>query len=164
MSDIQYLPLDVEAMLQARQFSESECLACVGQTELCPPCQDLKDSRDIYVAHQLVDEGNLQYEHIWSNGDTAVSGHDWVGAVVKISDRTKRYKVGASMTEDTIREYLVIEEMEDTRKEFLDPITNLVDRLPNDLETSVTVLDYEVLCPSCHLYHHKSLSDCPICY
>jgi hypothetical protein len=142
----------------------NSCYQCQALDSLCPDCDDLKFSRDSYIAHEIVDDGNLQYKHIWSNGDSTVSGHDWVGAVIKLSNRTKRYKVGASMTEDTIREYLIIEEMEDTRKEFLDPITNLVDRLPNDLETSVTVLDYEVLCPSCHLYHHKSLSDCPICY
>jgi hypothetical protein len=148
MTNIQYLPLDVEAMLQARLFSESECLACVGQTELCPPCQDLKDSRDINIAHQIVDEGNLQYEHIWSNGDSTVSGHDWVGSVTKLLKPVR--DIHGNLIEE--------------RYEFLPPITNLVDRLPNDLETSVTVLDYEVLCASCHLYHHKSLSDCPICY
>lgn len=115
------------------------CYKCQALDEICTDCQELKDSRDAYVAYQLVDEGNLQYQNIWSNGDPDVSAHDWVGAVVRLVDGRER-------------------------KEFLDPITNLVDRLPNDLETSVTVLDYEVLCPSCHLYHHESLSECPICY
>jgi hypothetical protein len=115
------------------------CAQCQAVDELCTDCQDLRDSRDVYVAHQIVDEGNLQYKHVWSNGDSTVSGHDWVGAVVRLLDGTER-------------------------KEFLEPATNLVDRLPNDLETSMTVLDYEVLCLSCHLYHHESLSECPICY
>ena len=115
------------------------CYKCQAVDELCTDCQDLRDSRDIYVAHQIVDEGNLQYKNIWSNGDATVSGHDWVGAVVRLLDGTER-------------------------NEFLEPVTNLVDRLPNDLETSMTVLDYEVLCLSCHLYHHESLSECPICY
>lgn len=118
---------------------QTMCYQCQALDELCTDCQELKDSRDTYVAHQIVDEGNLQYQNIWSNGDSDISGHDWVGAVVRLVDGRER-------------------------KEFLDPITNLVDRLPNDLETSVTVLDYEVLCPSCHLYHHESLSECPICY
>ena len=138
MAEIQYLPLDVEAMLQARLFSESECLACVGQTELCPPCQDLKDSRDIYVAHQIVDEGNLHYKHIWSNGDSTVSGHDWIGSVT--------------------RTYLGTE-----RQEFLEPVTNLSDRFM-DLETSMTVLDSEVVCQSCHLLYNKYQADCPVCF
>ena len=115
------------------------CAQCQAVDELCTDCQDLRDSRDIYVAHQIVDEGNLQYQNIWSNGDATVSGHDWVGAVVRLLDGKER-------------------------NEFLEPVTNLVDRLPNDLETSMTVLDYEVLCLSCHLYHHESLSECPICY
>ena len=115
------------------------CAQCQAVDELCNDCQDLRDSRDIYVAHQIVDEGNLQYKNIWSNGDANVSGHDWVGAVVRLLDGGER-------------------------NEFLEPVTNLVDRLPNDLETSMTVLDYEVLCLSCHLYRHESLSECPICY
>ena len=118
---------------------QNMCYQCQALDELCPDCQELKDSRDTYVAHQIVDEGKLQYQNIWSNVDPDVSGHDWVGAVVRLVDGRER-------------------------KEFLDPITNLVDRLPNDLETSMTVLDYEVLCLSCHLYHHESLSECPICY
>jgi hypothetical protein len=116
------------------------CYKCQALDEICTDCQDLKDSRDVYVAHQIVDEGNLQYKHVWSNGDSTVSGHDWVGAVVRLLDGNRR------------------------TYEFLEPVTNLVDRLPNDLETSMTVLDYEVLCLSCHLYHHESLSECPICY
>jgi hypothetical protein len=138
MAEIQYLPLDVEAMLQARQFSESECLACVGQTELCPPCQDLKDSRDIYVAHQLVDEGNLQYERIWSNGDSTVSGHEWVSSITRTYKGTERH-------------------------EFLEPVTNLSDRFM-DLETSMTVLDSEVICQSCHLLYNKYQANCPVCF
>ena len=127
---------------------QNMCYQCQALDDLCPDCLELKDSRDIYVAHQLVDEGNLQYRKIWTNGDSAISAHDWVGAVTKL-----------------IRPYRTVDgTIVEERYEFLPPITNLVDRLPNDLETSVTVLDYEVLCPSCHLYHHKSLSDCPICY
>jgi hypothetical protein len=59
---------------------------CQAVDELCNDCQDLRDSRDVYVAHQIVDEGNLQYKHVWSNGDSTVSGHDWVGAVVRLLD------------------------------------------------------------------------------
>ena len=117
----------------------NSCYQCQALDSLCPDCDDLKFSRDAYIAHEIVDDGNLQYKHVWSNGDSTVSGHDWVGAVVRLLDGTER-------------------------KEFLEPVTNLVDRLPNDLETSMTVLDYEVLCLSCHLYHHESLSECPICY
>jgi hypothetical protein len=124
------------------------CYQCHTLDSLCPDCDDLKFSRDAYIAHEIVDDGNLQYKHVWSNGDSTVSGHDWVGAVTKLLRPFKA--VDGSIVEE--------------RYEFLPPISNLVDRLPNDLETSVTVLDYEVVCMSCHLYHHKSLAECPICY
>jgi hypothetical protein len=108
---------------------------------------ELKDSRDIYVAHQIVDEGNLHYKHIWSNGDSTVSGHDWIGSV------TKLIKPVRDINGDLIEE----------RYEFLPPITNLTDRFM-DLETSMTVLDSEVVCQSCHLLYNKYQADCPVCF
>jgi hypothetical protein len=126
----------------------NSCYQCQALDSLCPDCDDLKFSRDTYIAHEIVDDGNLQYKHVWSNGDSTVSGHDWVGSVTKL-----------------LRPFRTVDgTIVDERYEFLPPISNLVDRLPNDLETSVTVLDYEVVCMSCHLYHHKSLAECPICY
>jgi hypothetical protein len=116
---------------------QNMCYQCQALNDLCPDCMELKDSRDIYVAHQLVDEGNLQYQHIWSNGDTAVSGHDWVGSV------TKLIKPVRDINGDLIEE----------RYEFLPPI-----------ETSMTVLDSEVICQSCHLLYNKYQADCPVCF
>jgi len=108
---------------------------------------ELKDSRDIYVAHQIVDEGNLHYKHIWSNGDSTVSGHDWIGSVTKLTKPVR------DINGDLIEE----------RYEFLPPITNLTDRFM-DLETSMTVLDSEVVCQSCHLLYNKYQADCPVCF
>lgn len=159
---VQYLPLDVVAMEQARKFSASACEECVGMTELCPACQDLRDTRDAEVAHQIVDEGNLQYRKVWSQTTTDVTQHDWISSVVKVSERTRRYKVRASMTETSIREYLVVEDTDgDYRDEFLDPIAVLADRM-YDLETSITVLPHERICESCHLTYNKA-SACPNC-
>jgi hypothetical protein len=126
---------------------QNMCYQCQALNDLCPDCLELKDSRDIYVAHQLVDEGNLQYEHIWSNGDTTVSGHDWVGSV------TKLIKPVRDINGDLIEE----------RYEFLPPITNLTDRFM-DLETSMTILDSEVICQSCHLLYNKYQANCPVCF
>jgi hypothetical protein len=42
------------------------CYQCQALTELCPDCLELKDSRDIDIAHQIVDDGNLQYKFVWS--------------------------------------------------------------------------------------------------
>jgi hypothetical protein len=145
MSKIQYLPLDVEAMLQARQFSQSECLACVGLSELCPACQDLRDSRDAEIAHQIVDEGNLQYKHVWSKAESDVTAHDWVGSI------TKLIRPAIQMDGSIVEE----------RYEFLDPISLIADRII-DLETSVTITPAEVVCQDCHLVYNK-WSICPNC-
>lgn len=42
----------------------------------CQSCQDLADARLTDVAHEIVDEGNLQYKHQWLLV-TEPSGHDW---------------------------------------------------------------------------------------
>jgi hypothetical protein len=117
---------------------QNMCYQCQALETLCPDCLELKDSRDIYIAHQIVDEGNLQYQHIWSRSDLPVSGHDWVGSITRTYRGTER-------------------------QEFLEPVTNLSDRFM-DLETSMTVLDSEVICQSCHLLYNKHQADCPVCF
>jgi hypothetical protein len=109
VSNVQYLPLDVEAMLQARQFSESACLACVGLTELCPACQDLRDTRDAEIAHQIVDEGNLQYKYVWSIIRDHPSGHDWTDRedeflepIVQLADRLYDLETSVTMTSNEV--------------------------------------------------------------
>lgn len=135
------------------------CYQCQALTELCPDCQELKDSRDIVVAHQIVDEGNLQYKHIWSQAESDVTGHDWIGSVTKISNRTTKVKVTGEWNDEKV----IVEDIDgDYRNEFLDPISVLTDRI-FDLETSLIVTDNEVICPSCHLTHNKAI-DCPVCY
>ena len=42
----------------------------------CQSCQEDKEAKGAQVAYELVDEGNLQYKHIWIN-ITEPSGHDW---------------------------------------------------------------------------------------
>lgn len=53
------------------------CYQCHTLTEICPDCQDMRDSRDADIAHQIVDEGNLQYRYQWSINNPLPSGHDW---------------------------------------------------------------------------------------
>ena len=146
MNKIQYLPLDIVAMEQARKFSASACQECVGLTELCPACQDLRDTRDAEIAHQIVDEGNLQYQHVWSQTESDVTGHDWVGSVTKLS--RPAILPGGKIVEE--------------RYEFLDPISVLADRI-FDLESSLIITPAEVICQDCHLVYNK-WSNCPNCY
>lgn len=146
MSNIQYLPLDVEAMLQARQFSESACLACVGLSELCPACQDLRDTRDAEIAHQIVDESQDFYYRGYGKNKRAVANG---GAVSEYNPMS------------VIRDLPSGHDWTDREGEFLEPIAMLVDRL-YDLETSVTMTSNEVICSDCHLAHNKH-AVCPNC-
>ena len=148
MSEVQYLPLDVEAMLQARQFSESDCLACVGLTELCPACQDLRDTRDAEIAHQIVDESQDFYYKGYGANKVAVANG---GAVSEYNPMS------------VIRDLPSGHDWTDREDEFLEPIVMLVDRL-FDLETSLTTTNSEVVCQSCHLIYNKHQAECPICY
>lgn len=168
--EIQYLPLDVEAMLQARLFSQDACITCVGLTELCPACQDLRDVRDVENAHQIVDETDAYYvrtfrgtvlravpdAQVASGGSIAEprplsvtrdaeSGHDWVGAVTKLI--RPAIQIDGSIVED--------------RYEFTDPISLIADRL-FDLETSLTVTANETICQDCHYLYNKAIA-CPNC-
>ena len=56
---------------------QTMCYQCQALTELCPDCQEQRDARDIHIAHQIVDEGNMQYKFIWSIQQDQPSGHDW---------------------------------------------------------------------------------------
>jgi hypothetical protein len=147
MSDkIQYLPLDVEAMLQARQFSESDCLACVGLTELCPACQDLRDTRDAEIAHQIVDESQDFYYRGYGDKKVAVANG---GAVSEYNPMS------------VIRDLISGHDWTDREGELLEPTCKLEDRF-YDLETSVTMTAAEIICQDCHLSHNKH-AKCPNC-
>jgi hypothetical protein len=160
--------------------TQTMCYQCQALTELCPDCQEQRDARDITIAHQIVDDssdyyyrgygknkvavataGSMGEPNPLSNLDEPASGHDWIGSLVKMSERTKRFKVRAEMTDTTIREYLVIEDSEDTRSEILDPISLIADRI-YDLETSLTVTGNETVCDTCHYLHNKAIA-CPNC-
>ncbi len=142
---------------------QNMCYQCQALDTLCPDCMELKDSRDIYIAHQIVDE-NYDYlistfkgtvlsqvpnHNVASGGSMAEprplsspgdepSSHDWIGSVTRTYRGTER-------------------------QEFLEPVTNLSDRFM-DLETSMTVLPSEVICQSCHLLYNKYQADCPVCF
>jgi hypothetical protein len=61
---------------------------------LCDNCQDLADARVTDIAHELVDEGNLQYKFQWVH-TSEFSGHDWIGSLTRQNDgsvRTEYYE------------------------------------------------------------------------
>ena len=127
---------------------QTMCYQCQALTELCPDCQELRDSRDTYLAHQIVDESEDFYYRGYGANKVAVAN-------------------GGSISEfnpmSVVRELVSNHDWTDREDEFLPPISLLTDRI-FDLETSVTVTASEVLCQSCHLIYNKYQADCPVCY
>jgi hypothetical protein len=122
------------------------CYQCQALTELCPDCQELRDSRDITIAHQIVDEGNLQYKFVWSIITDEPSGHDWISSQVV----TREY------VDDETGELVKV-----IRDEFTEPISQLADRI-YDLDTSLIITPAETICQACHLVYNKA-THCPNC-
>jgi hypothetical protein len=122
------------------------CYQCQALTELCPDCQELRDSRDVTIAHQIVDEGNLQYKFVWSIITDEPSGHDWISSQVV----TREY------VDDETGELVKV-----IRDEFTEPISQLADRI-YDLDTSLIITPAETICQACHLVYNKA-THCPNC-
>ena len=118
------------------------CYQCMIQMELCVDCQDLRDSRATNIAHEIVDEGTLIYPSQW-HSVTEPSGHEWVSATTRVEP----YFVYATQT------------WEDTREEFLEPITNLSDRF---FELVVDLGPHEMVCQDCRMVCNKH-AVCPSC-
>jgi len=101
--------------------------------ERCTECQEEFDNSQTILAHNLVDEGNLQYRNQWLI-TTEPSGHDWVAPLT----RTPKGE----------------------REEFTEPIVHLTDRLDDrDLE----LLPTEAVCNWCHLTFLAKRVTCPTC-
>jgi len=57
----------------------TQCYDCMMLDTVCLNCEETKEARDSVVAHQLVDEGNMQYKRNWLRPIEDISGHDWTG-------------------------------------------------------------------------------------
>jgi hypothetical protein len=55
----------------------TQCYDCMMHDDVCDNCLELREARDSAVAHQLVDEGNMQYKRQWLRPVEDISGHDW---------------------------------------------------------------------------------------
>ena len=127
---------------------QTMCYGCQALTELCPDCQEQKDTRDTILAHQIVDESE-----------------DYI--IVGYGVRQRTVANGGAVSEynpmSVIRDLPSGHDWTEREDEFLEPISLIIDRL-FDIETSVTVTASEVLCQSCHLIYNKYQADCPVCY
>jgi hypothetical protein len=65
---IEYIPAGISV--------ERQCVDCTADV-LCTACVETKESRDSFIAHQIVDEGSQQYEHQMQVEKELPSGHDW---------------------------------------------------------------------------------------
>ena len=70
----------------------TQCYDCLQADDLCLECTENREARDAQVAHELVDEGNLQYKHQWMT-TTEPSNHDW-------TEREGEYKLPVVFLQD----------------------------------------------------------------
>jgi hypothetical protein len=119
------------------------CYACYILDDICIECDDRRTANDTNIAHAIVDEGNLQYRKQLSYNLPESSGHDWVSPTTRVEP----YFVYATQT------------WEDTREEFLDPITVITDRL---FDLSFDMPANSVICQDCHYTYNKH-TKCPNC-
>lgn len=112
----------------------NQCLNCIALSEVCPDCEDARQARDAEIAHDLVDEGNLQYRNTWHYSQPEPSAHDWVSSITRRADGSER-------------------------DEFAEPTTMLIDRL---FELNVEMPPNSVVCNECH-YTYNQATICPNC-
>ena len=137
---------------------------------MCQTCVETKEGRDDATAHDLVDEGSMQYKHSMSRVDEP-SGSDWVASETVMG--VQRWQ--AKMTEDwddQCRLVAIAVEFVDKddpwliRKEFTPPIVQLMDGGVYEelweLE-DYTQLSRERECQWCHILTPKLFNDCQSC-
>jgi hypothetical protein len=136
----------------------NQCYDCMLSDSLCSECLDNQEARASDMAHQIVDDRNLQYQHVWHSTNPQPSGHDWVSP----NTRVEPYFVFATQS------------WEDTRSEFREPASLLVDRLAQSWFLGkhifdITVEDDELIipknyaiCDSCHMMVNARVI-CPNC-
>lgn len=136
-----------EVMTESQGITiQTMCYQCQALTELCPDCQEHRDARDTFIAHQIVDESSDYYYRGYGKNKVAIANGGSVSEFRALS---------------VVRDLPSGHDWTDREDEFLPPISLLTDRL-YDLETSVTLTPAEVICQSCYLAHNRH-SVCPNC-
>jgi hypothetical protein len=124
----------------------TQCNTCIILEERCPDCQEAFDTNQTIKAHELVDEGNVQYHKQWLKDNDQESNHEWVGSETRI----KPYFVW------------VTQSWEDTRREYLPPVTDITDRMDTP-EDMLELQPYEKICNWCHLAFSIKATNCVNC-
>ena len=99
----------------------SQCYDCMMLDTVCLNCEEAKEARDSAVAHQLVDEGNMQYKRQWLRPVEDISGHDW-------TDRDGEYKLPIVQLQDggVYEELWELEDQRQRAREVQCPWCNLL--------------------------------------
>ena len=135
---------------------QNTCYYCALVSEYSPElrcltCDEDKEGRDDYIAYELVDEGNLQYNSQAPLRVDEPSAHDWVSSQTIVRE---------SYNDKGERESYVL------RLEFTDPIVQLQDG--GVYEELWELEDYtqrqrETQCKWCNILTPKMYADCQSC-
>lgn len=124
-----------EVYVQESLTIQSNCIACLQSDDSrCPDCQEEVDNKQTILAHEMVEEGSLQYAKPLTWLVDMPSGHDWVGAVTITRDGRERH-------------------------EFVEPTVSMEDRTFSPL---LEVGKHEIVCSNCHLVCWDQIP-CPNC-
>ena len=99
----------------------TQCYDCMMLDTVCLNCEEGKEARDSAVAHQLVDEGNMQYKRQWLRPIEDISGHDW-------TDRDGEFKHSTVTLQDggVYEELWELDDMRQRDREVQCPWCNLL--------------------------------------
>jgi hypothetical protein len=128
----------------------TQCYDCMMLDTVCLNCEEGKEARDSAIAHQLVDEGNMQYKRNWFHV-TEPSGHDW----------TSSSTVQRAILDDEGNEVDHI-----MREEYKLPIVLLQDGGVYEELWELDDMrqrDRETQCPWCNIMTRKDMNDCQDC-
>jgi hypothetical protein len=124
------------------------CYTCYMLDGPCMDCEDTRLTKEAIAVHEIVDEGNdiYRYAPMYSSMtkiDKPESGHEWVGSVTRVEPYFN----------------WLAQEWQDTREEFLPPITVITDRL---FELNMDMPPNSMVCQTCHYTCNKHAA-CPNC-
>ena len=86
----------------------TSCQTCLALDTKCEECLEISEARLSDKAHEIVDEGNLQYPRLWMINRPQPSGHDW-------TEREGEYKLPTVFLQDG-GEYEELWELDDERQ------------------------------------------------
>jgi hypothetical protein len=115
----------------------NQCYDCMQLDYKCVNCEETQEARDAQIAHEIVDEGNLQYTRQWMTV-TEPSNHDW-------TERDGEFKPPIVQLVDGMTEELSM---------HLGSLWELEDEVQRARE---------VECKWCHILTPKVFNDCQSC-